>query len=120
MITTDALSESLDLHEACRLAVHYELPWSPLRLFQRIGRLTRLKERGKRLVFNRNVRVAHVIIPGSVEEERVNRLIRRIKHLDKEKIWPEGYTMKQLIQGLIGGGPSLHYDERVESSAELE
>ncbi len=40
-IATDAFSESIDLHYACKLIVHYELPWSPLRLYQRIGRLAR-------------------------------------------------------------------------------
>lgn len=66
LVVTDILSGSVDLHHACNLIVHYELPWSPLRLFQRIGRLTRLKTRGNRLMFNRDVRVGHVIIPGSV------------------------------------------------------
>lgn len=28
LIVTDAMSESIDLHEACKLVVHYELPWS--------------------------------------------------------------------------------------------
>lgn len=113
LIATDVLSESLDLHEACRHLIHYELPWSPLRLFQRIGRLTRLKTWGNRLVFNRNVQVAHIILPGSVEEERVNRLMRRIKYLEHEGIWPEGYTLHHLMEGLIGGGPSLHFQEMI-------
>ena len=112
LIATDVLSESVDLHNNCKLIIHYELPWSPLRLFQRIGRLTRLKPWGKdRVIFNKDIRVAHVIIPGSAEEERVNRLMRRIKFLSRESLWPEGYKDERIASGLIGSGPSLHYNE---------
>jgi hypothetical protein len=109
LVATDVLSESVDLHEACRVVVHYELPWSPLRLFQRIGRLTRLKWRGGELEFNRDVRVGHVIMPGSVEEERVNRLVRRIRFMREQRLWPGDPSDDELVRGLIGGGPSMHY-----------
>lgn len=115
LIATDAFSESIDLHESCKLAVHYELPWSPLRLYQRIGRLTRIKT--SRLGFpqiNSPVKIAHIIIPGSVEEERVNRLRRRIALLQKEDIWPNHYSIEKLMEGLIGSGPSLHYNEVIK------
>jgi hypothetical protein len=111
LIATDKLSESLDLHESCKLIIHYELPWSPLRLFQRVGRLTRLKAWGERTVFNKGVRVGHIIVPGSVAEERVNRLIRRILFLSEEHLWPKGVRDSKLILGLIGNGPSLHLKE---------
>lgn len=111
LVLTDALSESIDLHESCKLVIHYQLPWSPLRLFQRVGRLTRLTTRGNKVEFNRNVRVAHIVIPGSVEEERINRLIRRIEFLSTEKLWPEGYNNVEIVSGLIGSGPSMHYED---------
>lgn len=57
------------------------------------------------------MKVAHVIIPGSVEEERVNRLIRRIEFLAMENLWPAGYKTSRIVSGLIGSGPSLHYKE---------
>jgi hypothetical protein len=111
LIATDKLSESIDLHRSCKLLIHYELPWSPLRLFQRIGRLTRLKAWGKKTIFNTGVFVGHIIIPGSVAEERVNRVIRRISFLGEENLWPEGLSDSKLIMGLIGSGPSLHLKE---------
>lgn len=113
LVVTDVLSESIDLHLACNVVVHYELPWSPLRLFQRVGRLTRLKTWGGRALFNRNVRVGHVVIPGSVEEERVNRLVRRILFLDDQGLWPGEFSAADLMNGLIGGGPSLHFAEEL-------
>ncbi len=41
LIATDLLSEGLNLQDADRV-VHYDLPWSPARLAQRVGRIDRL------------------------------------------------------------------------------
>ncbi|HXI34182.1 MAG TPA: DEAD/DEAH box helicase, partial [Gemmatimonadales bacterium] len=41
LITTDVASEGLNLQDAARV-VHYDLPWSPARLAQRVGRVDRL------------------------------------------------------------------------------
>ena len=41
LIATDLLSEGLDLQDAERV-IHYDLPWSPARLAQRVGRIDRL------------------------------------------------------------------------------
>lgn len=113
LIATDKMSESIDLHRACRMIIHYELPWSPLRLLQRVGRLTRKHRKGN---FNETY-VYHVLIPGSVEEERINRLIRRTSLLADEGAWPKELddgsdkNWKKIAQLLIGDGPSLHLKE---------
>jgi superfamily II DNA or RNA helicase len=41
LLATDLLSEGLDLQDARRV-IHYDLPWSPARLAQRVGRIDRL------------------------------------------------------------------------------
>ncbi|UCG86728.1 MAG: DEAD/DEAH box helicase [Gemmatimonadota bacterium] len=41
LVATDLVSEGLDLQDADAV-VHYDLPWTPLRLAQRIGRIARL------------------------------------------------------------------------------
>src|SRR5207245_3339432 len=41
LVATDLLSEGLNLQDAARV-VHYDLPWSPARLAQRVGRIDRL------------------------------------------------------------------------------
>lgn len=111
LIATDALSESYNLHQACKTIIHYELPWSPLRLLQRVGRLTRIKQSSTGKVrFNADVRVGHVIIPASVEEERINRLVRRIKILEEQELWPMDASWKKVTRGLLGSGPSLHLE----------
>jgi superfamily II DNA or RNA helicase len=45
LLATDAAAEGLNLHERCRLIVHYELPWTPARLEQRAGRVDRIGQR---------------------------------------------------------------------------
>jgi hypothetical protein len=42
LLATDAASEGLNLHEQCRLVIHFELPWTPTRLQQRTGRVDRI------------------------------------------------------------------------------
>jgi superfamily II DNA or RNA helicase len=42
LLATDAAAEGLNLHYQCRCVVHYELPWNPARLLQRVGRVDRI------------------------------------------------------------------------------
>jgi superfamily II DNA or RNA helicase len=41
LLATDAASEGINIQEACRWVVHYDIPWSPSRLQQRNGRVSR-------------------------------------------------------------------------------
>jgi superfamily II DNA/RNA helicase len=40
LISTDVLSEGLNLQDACRM-INYDIHWNPVRLMQRIGRVDR-------------------------------------------------------------------------------
>ncbi len=42
LLATDAASEGLNLHRRCRLVINLDVPWSPVRLEQRVGRVDRL------------------------------------------------------------------------------
>ncbi len=48
LIATDLLSEGLNLQDADRV-IHYDLPWSPARLAQRVGRIDRLGSQHPRI-----------------------------------------------------------------------
>lgn len=41
LVATDTAREGLDLHICCRYVVHQDIPWNPMRLEQRNGRLDR-------------------------------------------------------------------------------
>jgi superfamily II DNA or RNA helicase len=45
LVATDAAGEGLNLHHRCRLVVDIELPWNPLRLEQRVGRVDRIGQK---------------------------------------------------------------------------
>ena len=41
LLATDAASEGINMQEACRWIIHYDIPWSPSKLQQRNGRVSR-------------------------------------------------------------------------------
>ncbi|MHA1619416.1 MAG: helicase-related protein, partial [Promethearchaeota archaeon] len=62
----------------CHIVVNYDLPWNPMRLEQRIGRLDRIGQ-------TKNVIIYNFYIAGTVESSIVNAIIDRI-HLFEESI----------------------------------
>ncbi len=69
LLATDAAGEGLNLHHRCRIVINLELPWNPMRLEQRIGRVDRIGQL-------RPVHVFH-LIAGETSESRV--LLPRLK-----------------------------------------
>ena len=67
LVATDTAGEGLNLHHRCRLVIDVELPWNPLRLEQRIGRVDRLGQR-------RRVHGLRLFYPNTVEERVLERL----------------------------------------------
>ena len=41
LVSTEAAGEGIDLQENCSALVHVDLPWNPMRLHQRVGRVSR-------------------------------------------------------------------------------
>ena len=70
LLATDAAGEGLSLHQRCRLVITFEMPWSPLRLEQRMGRVDRLGQR-------RAVHAIHLLHRGSIEDRVLAHLRRR-------------------------------------------
>jgi hypothetical protein len=60
LLVTDVAAEGLDLQRACRV-VHYDLPWTPMRMEQREGRAVRLGSR------HREVEVVAFTPPAPLE-----------------------------------------------------
>ena len=71
LLATDAAAEGLNLHHGCRLVINLELPWNPMRLEQRIGRVDRIGQR-------RTVHAFHLIAGGTGETRLLARLRTRI------------------------------------------
>ena len=71
LLATDAAGEGLNLQACCRLVVNCELPWSPMRLEQRAGRVDRIGQ-------DRPVHVIHLLARDTAETEILARLVRRL------------------------------------------
>lgn len=75
LLATDAASEGLNLHHRCRLVAHLELPCTPVRLEQRIGRVDRLGQR-------RTVHSIALVAAGTSEVIAASRLAERQQAAD--------------------------------------
>jgi len=73
LLATDAASEGLNLHHTCRTVVNVELPWNPMRLEQRIGRVDRIGQ-------TRTVHAFHLVGGENGELGLLDELRRRIAH----------------------------------------
>jgi hypothetical protein len=71
ILATDAASEGLNLQAASYL-ISYDLPWNPMRVEQRIGRIDRIGQ------LQPVVTVRNYVIPGTVEESVYQALADRI------------------------------------------
>ena len=71
LLATDAAAEGLNLQARCRLVVNLELPWNPMRLEQRIGRVDRIGQ-------TRTVHAFHLVAADTREMRILARLHARI------------------------------------------
>lgn len=71
MVCTDVASEGVDL-QFCRLIVNYDLPWNPMRIEQRIGRIDRIGQQSKRIL------IWNFVYKDTIDARILSRLTSRI------------------------------------------
>ncbi len=71
LLTSDVGGEGIDLQRASIL-VNYDLPWNPMVVEQRIGRIDRIGQEAQRIV------VLNLIVSRSIEERVLQRLLDKI------------------------------------------
>ena len=71
LISTEAGGEGINLQRQCHIMVNYDLPWNPMRLVQRIGRLYRYGQDKRVVVFN-------IHSPETVDEQIMGLMYTRI------------------------------------------
>jgi superfamily II DNA or RNA helicase len=72
LLATDTGGEGLNLHARCRFVINLELPWNPMRLEQRIGRVDRIGQ-------VRTVHAVHLFARETSEGDVLARLFRRLE-----------------------------------------
>ena len=82
LLATDAAGEGFNLHHRCRLVVNLELPWNPMRLEQRIGRVDRIGQQ-------RAVHAIHLIARDTNEPHILDRLKTRLTRARSELDVPD-------------------------------
>ena len=71
LLATDAAGEGLNLHRTCRTVINLELPWNPMRLEQRAGRVDRIGQ-------TRTVHAFHLVADQTGETRILDRLKARV------------------------------------------
>jgi ERCC4-related helicase len=111
LISTEAGGEGIDLQHRCHSLIHVDLPWNPMRLHQRVGRLNRYgQEHPVEVVTLRN--------PDTVESliwEKLNTKLRQIM-LALGSVMDEPEDLLQLVLGMAG---SAIFDEMFSESAHV-
>lgn len=70
IVSTDAMNEGRNL-QFCNVMVNYDLPWNPMKVEQRIGRIHRIGQ-------TRDVYVFNVVLEDTIEEYVVEKLFHKI------------------------------------------
>src|SRR5439155_821139 len=97
LIATDILSEGLNLQDAVRV-IHYDLPWSPARLAQRVGRIDRAGSPHER------IETVTFLPPPSLADALAmeRRLVTKRRMQSRAGAGPRGFDWCDRLQGLAG------------------
>lgn len=82
LVSTEAGGEGIDLQKRCHIMVNYDIPWNPMRLHQRVGRLDRFGQREK-------VIAHYLMMEGTIDEriqeyleQKIDLIQKRLNDLD--------------------------------------
>ena len=71
LLSSEVGGEGLDF-QFCDLLINYDLPWNPMRIEQRIGRIDRYGQQSE------SVAIVNLVTPGTVDADIYNRCLMRI------------------------------------------
>jgi SNF2 family DNA or RNA helicase len=116
MLSTEVGSEGLDF-QFCHVLVNYDLPWNPMVVEQRIGRIDRFGQKSK------VIQVLNLVVRGTVEDEILSRLYDRIGIFERSIGVTEailGKTMSELQADFVRGELTAQESAtRVEHAANI-
>ncbi len=76
LISTEAAGEGIDLQKNCHVLIHADIPWNPMRLHQRVGRINRYGQK-------EDVDVITLRNPDTVESRIWTKLEMKIMNITK-------------------------------------
>jgi hypothetical protein len=112
LISTEAGGEGLNLHRQCHILLNYDLPWNPMRLVQRIGRLYRYGQKKNVVVFNLHA-------PQTLDAQIVQTMYARISQVVQDMA-PVGEEFRAGLEDEILGelAELLDVEDILRSAAE--
>ena len=95
LVSTEAAGEGVDLQRSCHTLIHVDLPWNPMRLHQRVGRLNRFGQKHR-------VDVVALRNPATVESRIWDKLNEKIGRIQQALVgtMDEPEDLMQLVLGM--------------------
>ncbi|MEX2535039.1 MAG: helicase-related protein [Trueperaceae bacterium] len=95
LVSTEAGGEGLNLHRNCNIMVNFDLPWNPMRLVQRVGRLYRYGQDKRVVVFNMHV-------PDTLDSEVLKKMYDRLETVAAEMAGVSDEYREGLREDILG------------------
>lgn len=110
LVSTEAGGEGIDLQERCHTMIHVDLPWNPMRLHQRVGRLNRYGQ-------TKRVEVLTLRNPDTVESRIWNKLNTKLHAITTafRHAMEEPEDLLQLVLGM--SSPSVFRELFADASS---
>lgn len=95
LVSTEAGGEGINLQRRCHVMVNFDLPWNPMRLVQRIGRLYRYGQDRRVVVFN-------VHAPQTLDAEIMELMYARLARVVDDMAVLGGEFNEELADDILG------------------
>lgn len=119
LVTTDSISEGRNI-QFCNVIINYDLPWNPMSVEQRIGRIDRIGQ-------DRDVYVYNLALEGTIEDYVLEKLYGKIdvfhqtvgglKEILSEREQSTGQFEQEVLQQLVEAGTERELKNNFEEMA---
>lgn len=95
LVSTEAGGEGLNLQRRCNVLVNFDLPWNPMRLVQRVGRLYRYGQKERVVVFNMKT-------ARTLDQDILSGMYARLDNVAADLAAVTGENREGLIEDILG------------------
>ncbi|WP_185974722.1 helicase-related protein [Deinococcus detaillensis] len=95
LVSTEAGGEGFNLQARCHILVNYDLPWNPMRLVQRVGRLYRYGQ-------TQTVVTLNMAQEGSLDDDILTQMYRRLEAVARDLASVSGEYREGLQEDILG------------------
>ena len=95
LVSTEAGGEGLNMQRRCNVMVNFDLPWNPMRLVQRVGRLYRYGQKERVVVFNLEV-------SDTLDQSILGGMYERLENVAASMAPVSGENAEGLVEDIIG------------------